>query len=221
MNIIVVGCGRVGAQLAYRLFLNAHRVTVVDSNPAAFRNLPSDFLGRVVEGEATHQDVLLRAGIEQADGLAVVTNSDPINAIIGHIALTTYNLPNVVIRNYDPTWRPMLDAFHLQVISSTTWGAQRIEELLSNSEMRTVYSAGNGEVEVYEFTIPVVPEGFQLAELFPKEGCIPVGLTRSGSAILPTNDTLLQRGDIIAVSATFTGVQELVKRLKILRDGAK
>lgn len=221
MNFIVVGCGRVGAQLAYRLFQNAHKVTVVDSNPAAFRNLPSDFLGRVVEGEATHQEVLARAGMEQADGLAVVTNSDSINAIIGHIAKSVYNLTNVVVRNYDPAWRPMLDAFHLQVISSTTWGAQRIEELLSYAELRTVYSAGNGEVEVYEFTIPSEWENHQLVDLLPEEGCIPVGLTRSGAAILPNGETLLMRGDILAVSATFDGIQAIEKRLETLQEAKK
>ncbi len=221
MNFIVVGCGRVGAQLAYRLFQNAHKVTVIDSNPAAFRNLPSDFLGRVVEGEATHQEVLARAGMEHTDGLAVVTNSDSINAVVGHIAKTVYNLTNVVVRNYDPAWRPMLDAFSLQVISSTTWGAQRIEELLSHAEMRTVYSVGNGEVEVYEFAVPTEFEGRQLADLLPEEGCIPVGLTRSGAAILPKNETVLIRGDILAVSATFEGIQAIVQRIKTIEEAKK
>jgi trk system potassium uptake protein TrkA len=102
MNMIVVGCGRLGAELAYRLYQKGHRVTVIDQVMNAFNNLPSDFLGRTIEGEVLNKGVLQRAGIEHADGLAVVTNSDSLNAVVAHIAHSEYNLTNVVVRNYDP-----------------------------------------------------------------------------------------------------------------------
>ena len=50
MNYIVVGSGRLGATLAYQLFLNQHKVTVIDLDGAAFANLPPDFRGRTIEG---------------------------------------------------------------------------------------------------------------------------------------------------------------------------
>ena len=101
MNMIVIGCGRVGAELAYRLHRNGHTVVVVDQTETAFQNLPVGFRGRTVQGEALSQDVLQRAGIEEAGGLAAVTNSDSLNAVIGHLARKHYGVPVVVVRNYD------------------------------------------------------------------------------------------------------------------------
>ncbi len=75
MDMIVVGCGRVGAALAFRLFQREHRVTVIDSAPQAFKNLPPSFRGRTLEGDALDQSVLRRAGIAKAHGLAAVTNA--------------------------------------------------------------------------------------------------------------------------------------------------
>ena len=137
MNIIVVGCGRVGSDLANRLFLAGHRVSIVDRDPLSFRNLPSDFTGRLHEGDALSQDVLVRAGIEHADALAAVTNSDPMNAVVGHVAKVEYSIPIVVARNYDPHFRSLFEEFNLQVVSSASWGAQRIEELLYSETMHT------------------------------------------------------------------------------------
>lgn len=214
MNIIVVGCGRVGAELVYRLFQKGHKVTVVDQVAAAFSKLPADFLGRTIEGEALNQEVLHRAGIEHAQGLAAVTSSDTLNAVIAHIARSHYNIQNVVSRNFDPTYRSMHEAFGLQVIGSSSWGAQRIEELLYHSEMHTVFSAGNGEVELYEFAIPSGWAGRKVFDLVADSNSMPVSLTRVGRAVLPTPEMMFQEGDVLLVSATFDGVDEVRRRIK-------
>ncbi len=214
MNIIVIGCGRVGSELAFRLFQKNHKVTVVDSRPAAFHNLHPDFRGRTVEGEALNQEVLRRAGIEESDGLATVTSSDTLNAVVAHVARHVYHVLNVVVRNYDPSWRSLHEAFGLQIVGSTSWGAQRIEELLYHREMRTVFSAGNGEVEVYEFTVPLTWDSRPLGDLLPKADCAPVGLTRAGRALLPEGTTTLQQGDVVLVSATLNGITALRQQLK-------
>src|SRR5262245_11094928 len=130
MNYIVVGCGRIGSNLASHLFKRGHQVVLVDSEPQAFSKLPPDFKGRMVEGEALSQDVLHRAGIEQAEGVAAVTDSDAVNAVVGHIARSVYQIQYVVIRNNDPAWRPFQEAFGVQIVSSGGWGVRRIEELL-------------------------------------------------------------------------------------------
>ena len=213
MNMIVIGCGRVGSELAYRLFKKGHKVTVIDQTDDSFSNLPDDFLGRMIEGEALNNDVLVHAGIETADGVAIVTSSDTTNAVIGHTIRKMFNITNVVVRNFDPLWRPLYDAFGLQMISSTSWGAQRIEELLYHREMRTVFSAGNGEVEIYEFTIPSEWDKHLLKELIPSNECVPVGMTRAGKAVIPNGDTVLNEGDAMLVSATFDGIRSLRKRV--------
>ncbi|MBU0490832.1 MAG: TrkA family potassium uptake protein [Chloroflexi bacterium] len=209
MNMIVVGCGRVGSQLAYRLYQTGHKVVVVDPVAEAFENLPADFRGRTVEGEVLNQDVLHRAGIEQADSLAAVTPQDPINAVVAHVARTVYHVPIVVVRNYNPRWRVIHEAFGLQVVSSTSWGAQRIEELLTQSPEHTVLSAGHGEVMVCELAVPQSWHGRSLPELLAVTECRPVAVARAGRAVLPTDDMTLEPGDVLYLSTTQAGLDAL------------
>ena len=214
MNFIVVGCGRVGAELALRLYKSGHQVVVVDQNESSFNRISPEFRGRTVHGETLRQDVLERAGIKSADGLAAVTNSDTLNAAVAHAARSIYTVPMVVCRNYDPHLRGMLEAFGLQIVSSTSWGAQRTEELLTSVSSRAVFSAGNGEVEVYELTVPDAWAGRTWNELCTGNvGTLPVALARAGRAILPTSETKLESGDMLNVSATFDGIKSLRARL--------
>jgi trk system potassium uptake protein TrkA len=214
MNFIVVGCGRVGAELCYHLFKRGHQVVVVDINKEAFNRLHPEFRGRTLEGEGLAEGVLERAGIREADGLAAVTNSDTLNAVVAHAARIIYNVPNVVARNYDPNLRSVIEAFGLQIVGSTYWGAQRVEELLMNPSQRMVYSAGNGEVEVYEIQIPSTWDGHTLGELLePLKQCYPVALSRAGHSLLPDATIRLQDGDMLDVSSTFEGIGALTERL--------
>jgi len=208
MKIIVVGCGRIGVELAYNLYKRGHEVSVIDAVPAAQNNLPGDFNGRTQEGDALNQDVLERAGIKTCDALAAVTNSDSLNAAVSHVAKVYYHVPNVIARNYDPHIRSLFEAFGIQDVSSTAWGAQRVEELLYHADAKTVFSAGNGEVEVYELAIPDVWEGHPLSDLMPCADCRPIALTHAGKAILPDPETIVHGGDVLAVAATFDGIEE-------------
>jgi len=214
MNFIVVGCGRVGAELCYHLFKNGHQVVVVDINKESFNRLHPDFRGRTLEGEGLAEGVLERAGIHDAHGLAAVTNSDTLNAVVAHAARTIYEVPNVVARNYDPNLRSIIEVFGLQTVGSTYWGAQRVEELLINPSQRAVYSAGNGEVEVYEVSIPEVWDGRTVGDLLgPLQNCLPVAISRAGRSSLPASAMKLQTGDLLNVSSTFEGIGALLARL--------
>lgn len=213
MKVIVVGSGRVGSDLAYRLFQKGHQVVVIDNIAEAFGHLPPDFRGRTVEGEGLAHDVLHRAGIEEADALAAVTNSDSVNAVVAHIAHAIYDIPNVVIRNNDPDWRHFHEAFGVQIVSSASWGAQRIEELLYPAAMPIVFSAGNGEVEIYELIVTERWNGSTVGDLLPKTGTLPVAITRAGVSMLPTPRTRLEEGDVLHFSATLEGIEALRARL--------
>lgn len=215
MNYLVVGCGRVGAELSYRLFKAGHQVVVVDSNREAFNRLPPEFRGRTLEGEGLAESVLERAGIKECDGLAAVTNSDTLNAAVAHTAREIFGVPIVVVRNYDPGLRPVIEAFGLPTVSSTYWGAQRVEELLTNPVQRSVYSAGNGDIEVYELLIPSAWNGRTLAELLdPVPQCYPVALTRAGRSMLPERDLVLAEDDLLNVSSTIDGIRMLTARME-------
>ena len=76
MHVVVVGCGRVGSGLAMTLESQGHTVAIIDRKPEAFRRLPDDFTGQMIEGVGFDRERLLEAGIERAQALAAVTIAD-------------------------------------------------------------------------------------------------------------------------------------------------
>jgi len=218
MKVIVIGCGRMGSELAYRLFKRGHDVAVIDHRDEAFNHLPPDFEGRLYEGEGLNQDVLERAGIKTCDAVAAVTESDSLNIVAAHVARMDYKVKHVVTRNFDPNYRALFEAFNLQVVSATGWAAQRLEELIYHSELRTVFSAGNGEVEVYEITIPENWHNQKLGKLITNQSCLASSITRAGRAFLPTQETILEKGDVLLFSATLAGVEAIRERVGLPKE---
>src|SRR5512134_242863 len=162
MNIIIVGCGRVGVELALALHQN-HTVSVIDRNGRAFDRLGLHFSGRTIQGHGMDRLTLERAGIETAQALAAVTSSDNVNAIVARVAQDIYHVNRVVTRLYNPRRAPIYEKLNLQTVSSSSWGAHRIEQLLVHPGMQSVSSAGNGEVQVYEVTVPEEWDGSKIS----------------------------------------------------------
>ena len=214
MSVIVVGCGRVGSELAFILGRRGRDVTVIDHVGSSFSHLDPAYRGRTIEAEPLAEGVLEKAGIREAQALAAVTNSDAVNAVVAHVARTVYRVPNVVARNYDPRWRALHEAMGLQSVSSTAWGAQRIEELLESTRLRAVFSAGNGEVELYEVAVPERWARRTLAQLVDGIACSPVSLTHGGRASLPEPGRVLAAGDVVHVAAAIEGADLLGRRLQ-------
>jgi trk/ktr system potassium uptake protein len=212
MNIIIVGCGRVGVELALSLHHN-HLVTVIDRNATAFDRLGLHFSGRTVQGHGMDRTALERAGIETANAIAAVTSSDNVNTIVARIARDIYHVNRVVARIYNPRRASIYEKLNLQTVSSSTWGAHRIEQLLVHPGMQSISSAGNGEVQVYEFTVPAEWNGHKVSDLVPMEHAIPVALARNGKGILPRYESLLSSHDVLQVSSTPEGVKILRERV--------
>jgi trk system potassium uptake protein TrkA len=212
MNVLIVGCGRVGVELA----LSLHRtqlVTVVDPDARAFDRLGLHFSGRTVQGEGLDRNVLLRAGIETADALAAVTSSDNVNVIVARVAHEVFHVKRVATRVYNPRRLPIYEKLNLETVSSSSWGAHRIEQLLIHPGLQSMVSAGNGEVQVYEMTVPMEWAGRKLADLVPSESALPVTLSRRGHSMLPRADSLLESDDVLQISATDEGLKILRERI--------
>ena len=100
-NIIVVGCGRVGSRLALMLSNYENNVCVIDRDPRAFASLGRDFNGATFAGVGYDEDVLMKAGIDECDFLAAVTQSDNVNLMVVEIARRLYDVPHAVARLYN------------------------------------------------------------------------------------------------------------------------
>ncbi len=132
MKAIIMGCGRVGAQIASMLDSEGHDVTVIDIEPSSFRRLPSTFKGRAMVGNGIDQDVLIRAGIQGIDAFAAVTQGDNRNVMAAQIAKHIFNVPKVVCRIYDPIREEVYHSLGLETVSPTTLGARVIKESLES-----------------------------------------------------------------------------------------
>jgi len=130
MRVVILGCGRVGAYLANMLAEAGHQVTVIDKNSLAFNRLGADFPGKTVVGTGIDEDVLRRAGIEQADAFVAVTNGDNTNMMSAQVAREIFGVKRVICRVYDPLRGELYRTLGLETICSTTWAANRIRELL-------------------------------------------------------------------------------------------
>lgn len=131
MNVVIMGCGRVGAQLASLLDTEGHKVTVLDVDAYSFRRLPSGFGGTALVGDGTDEEMLKKAGIEEADAFVAVTQGDNRNVMAAQIAKRVFSIPKVICRIYDPLRKDIYESLGLEAISPTTVFAQLLKEKLA------------------------------------------------------------------------------------------
>jgi len=142
MHVIIVGCGRVGSQLAQILSHEGHNVVIIDKKASAFKRLGSDFNGITITGVGFDPEILKRAGIERADALAAVTNGDNSNIMVSEIAKKIYNVTRVLTRIYDPLRADIYKKFGLNTISTTTIVAQIFRSAILKESSKLEFSIG-------------------------------------------------------------------------------
>ncbi|MDD2214699.1 MAG: TrkA family potassium uptake protein [Oscillospiraceae bacterium] len=218
MNMIIVGCGRVGAGLALALSKAGHSITVIDSDKTAFAQLGKNFSGKTIEGIGFDRDILTLARIEQSDALAAFTTSDESNAVIARIAREICHVPKVVARLYDPDKAEIYKQLGIQTLSTTTWGIKRAADLLTYTPLDAVYSFGNGDMELVKIEVPSLVAGRQVNDLTVSGDIHVVAIERGNKTILPTSGTVFQRRDILYIAVAISSGDQLMKLLG-LSDG--
>ena len=127
MNVVIMGCGRVGAWLAIELSKHGHGVCILDRNEENFRRLPPELRTAgengendiAVVGDGTQQEDLIRAGIEQADIFIATMERDPPNLLAAQIAQHIFQVPRVVCRMNDLERQEVYEGLGLRVINAT------------------------------------------------------------------------------------------------------
>lgn len=209
MRFIVLGCGRMGSGLTEALSRRGHIVTVVDNDPLAFERLPLNLAVQTVVGVGFDRDVLVKAGIERADGLAAVTTSDDANVVAARLARQVFHVPRVVARVYDPRKAEIYQKLGLTTISTTRWGIHRLTELLCFSRLDAVLSLGSGEVDLVEMEAPPLLVGRPVSDLTLTGEAHVVAISRGGRTFLPTLGTLFQAGDMVHLAVIHTAAERL------------
>ena len=199
MQIIVVGCGKVGSTLAAALIAQKHDVVIIDQDDqllAAAADL--DFIK--ISGVPIDRDILRQAGIETADFLCAVTQNDNINIMVSQIADLIFKVPHIIARIYNPASRSVFEAFGLNSGCSTVLAVQ---ELLLRIEGRTksarqtvfgrqvIYSTEPGDAE---------RAGEKLSNLATNDGKLLFGLLRQDKLLLARPDMTVQAGDELVLA---------------------
>lgn len=130
MKVVIMGCGRLGARIAGILDEAGHQVTVMDTNPGAFRRLPQGFRGAQAVGNGMDGPALERAGIQEADAFFAVTQGDNRNYFASQVAREVYGVKRVLCRIYDPLREEIFHELGLETFSPTSLGAQIMVEML-------------------------------------------------------------------------------------------
>ncbi len=213
MNVVILGCGRVGATLAHALEDMGHSVSVIDQNPDAFRRLGPTFEGRTVTGIGFDPDVLRRAGIEQADAFAAVSSGDNSNIIASRVAREEFGVDNVAARIYDQGRAEVFERLGIPTVATVRWTAdQLIRRLLPQGAM-TEWSDPTGEVRLAQVDLHPEWRGRSVREIERASGCRVAFVTRLGSGLLPTADTVVQDGDLVHVTMSSDDSPQVVEIL--------
>jgi len=130
MKIVIMGCGRVGAQLASLLDADGHKIIVLDVDAHSFRRLPPSFGGTALVGDGTDEEVLRKSGIGEADAFVAVTQGDNRNVMAAQIAKHVFSVPKVLCRIYDPLRKDVYETLGLEAVSPTTVFAQLLKDKL-------------------------------------------------------------------------------------------
>jgi len=146
MYIIIVGCGKVGSNLAKELSLNNHDVVVVDSDSKKFTQLGSGFNGKTVLGVPIDEDILIQAGIEKADALAAVSPDENINIMVSQIAKEIYKVPRVIPRLYDPDRDIFFQQLGLSTMCLTTLAVAHVRKILEQKSGDILHTFGNKNI---------------------------------------------------------------------------
>ena len=201
MHVVVVGCGRVGSDLAARLTSEGHSVAVVDRRHESFRKLPDDFNGTKVVGVGFDRERLISAGIEKADALAAVTSGDNSNIVIARVAHEAFEVPRVVARIYDPRRAEIYERLGIPTVASVQWPSDRIHRRLSPESARAAWTDLTTEIVVVERQIPSHWAGRSVGDLESTTGTRMVALNRLGVSSIPEASHSLQEGDVAWLSA--------------------
>ncbi len=195
MNIVVVGCGRVGSQLAMMLSVEGHNVVVIDRDESAFRRLGGTFNGVTIVGLGFDEEVLEEAGIREADAFAATTDLDNTNLMAAEVARTIFGVRHVVARLYNPVRERTYQLLDLDYVCGTTLVAESLMEKIKSGHGHHLNSID--DIEVIEFRGGPSVEGKRVEEIEIERRFRIFSVVRGRVAHIPEPPMVLHEGDII------------------------
>jgi trk system potassium uptake protein TrkA len=214
MNIMIVGCGRVGSQLAILLSQEGHNVTVIDKNVDSLKRLGVAFNGVTAVGNAFDEKLLRELKIGKQDAFVSVTSGDNTNLMASQIARKMFKVPRVIARVYDPERADVYKKFDLDIISGTVLVAAMIRDKIIENRF-TGYLVETGELGVIEIIAGKDLEGKRVADInIPDEFSVVV-IERKKKVIITETFTKIEIGDKIMGVVRTTSLKKVKAVFKL------
>ncbi|MCX5667646.1 MAG: TrkA family potassium uptake protein [Candidatus Omnitrophica bacterium] len=214
MNIMIVGCGRVGSQLAVLLSQEGHNVTIIDKNADSFKRLGGTFNGVMAVGNAFDEKLLRELKIEKQDAFVSVTSGDNTNLMASQIARKMFKVPSVIARVYDPERADIYKKFDLDIISGTILVAAMIRDKIIENRF-TGYLIETGELGVIEIIAGDDLEGKRVSDLnIPDEFSVVV-IERKKKVIITETFTKIELNDKIMGVVRTTSLKKVKQIFKL------
>ncbi len=198
MNVIVVGCGRVGSQLATLLSIEGHNVVVIDKDAEAFKRLGTMFNGVTIRGLGFDEEILQEAGISEADAFAAVTDLDNTNLMAAEVARKIFDVKHAVARLYNPVRERTYQQLGLDYVCGTTLVAEVLLDKIKSGHGHHLTNLG--DVEVIQFKTSPAVDGKRVRDIEIARRFRLAAISRGDSMFVPEPDTILQAGDVIVAS---------------------
>jgi trk system potassium uptake protein TrkA len=214
MYVIIVGCGRVGSELAKLLSNEGHNVVVIDKNPASFERLGGTFNGLTRTGNGFDLELLKQVGIEKADAFCAVTNGDNTNLISAQVAKKIFKVTKVIARVYDPQRAHIYAALGLDIISGTILFAAMLRDKIIESRFSSYLietkDLGVIEIEVKNDLVSKTIQDINIAGEF-----LVVAIRRMQGVILPEAQTVLKAKDTLMAVVKVTSLERIKEKFHI------
>jgi trk system potassium uptake protein TrkA len=212
-----MGYGRIGSQVGKLLTEQQHDVTIIDHDADADGRLGPNFRGRIIRGLGFDHNVLIQAGIEQAEAFVAASHSDNANIVSARIARNIFHVPRVVARLFDPQRAEIYQRLGLTTISPNNWGAERILQVLTHSDMDVWDTFGRGEVSLVHLEVPPQLIGRTVNQLNVSGEVLVASITRNEQAFIPIIGTVFQDGDLLNLIVLSSAMVRLEEMLGIER----
>ncbi len=199
MQIIVAGCGKVGAQFAKTMSREGHEIAIVDSNSENFRLLGDDFRGLTILGVPIDEDVLKEAGIESADGFAALTPDDNINMMACQIAKEIFNVPKIFSRVQDPVKEQVFYQFGVHTVCPTNMAVSEFRALMMGENSTMTYFIDNTGIDFNFEKVGEKQAGKKLSEISVPRDTMLLGVLRDGKLNFYNDSFKLEFNDELVI----------------------
>ena len=230
MNILILGAGQVGSNVAYQLAREeANQVTIVDIDAGALRDLQDRLDVRTVIGHAAYPDVLERAGATKADLIIALTDSDELNMVCCQIAYTLFNTPTKIARIRAPEYINAPNLFQQEnmpvdvYISPEQLVTNNIEQLIRYPGAFQVLDFADGRarlvgIRARQGGLLVDNQIRELDEHLPNVEARVAAIYRNGYPVQPEGDTVIHEKDEIFFIAPAKDIRAVMSEMRKLEE---